>query len=136
MTSMLSPLNPMTWMTARRPSRDRTPTKQVERSPPVSYCRRLPASRIVSLPPEAIAEAARGFDRAAALDSLGIIGRREHVPLVVGQLKADDAYVRLCAAEALDRMGTRAAVSAVAAVENDPDMRVRLQAAKCLAAHG
>ncbi len=76
------------------------------------------------------------FDRAAALDSLGLIGRREHVSLIADQLKAKDSYVRLCAAEALDRIGTGAAVAAVANVKNDPDMRVRLQAAKCLAAHG
>lgn len=83
-----------------------------------------------------VAGAVDPFDRAAALDSLGIVGRAEYAPLVAAQLGATDAYVRLCAAEALDRIGGREAVAAVARLRDDPDLRVRLQVAKSLAAHG
>ena len=54
---------------------------------------------------------------------------------VVTQLGAENPYVRLCAVEALDRIGTDRAVAAVADHRDDPDRRVQLQAAKCLAAH-
>ncbi|MBN2582269.1 MAG: HEAT repeat domain-containing protein [Planctomycetes bacterium] len=75
------------------------------------------------------------FDRAAALDSLGLVGGNEHVDLIAAQTTDDDAYVRLCAVEALDRIGTDRAVAAAAARADDPDLRVQLQAAKTLAAH-
>lgn len=88
---------------------------------------------------ERIAEAARSakddFDRAAALDSLGVIARVRYVGLIAEQSSSKNPYVRLCAAGALDRIGTRAAISAAARRQNDPDLRVRLQIAKCLAAH-
>jgi len=87
---------------------------------------------------EAIARAAASadpFDRAAALDSLGAIRRTEYVPTVIQQLKSPNAYVRLCAAAALGAIGDEGGTTAVARLRNDPDMRVRLQVATCLAAH-
>ena len=88
---------------------------------------------------EAIARAAGcaadPFDRAAALDSLGAIRRAEFVPVAIEQLRSPDAYVRLCAAAALDAIGDERGIGAVSRLRNDPDMRVRLQAVKCLAAH-
>jgi len=88
---------------------------------------------------EAVARAARQepdpFDRAAALDSLGVLARDEYAPAAVEALQESDAYVRLAAAAALDRIGSPRAVDAVRTVRHDRDLRVRLQAAKCLAAH-
>jgi HEAT repeat protein len=88
---------------------------------------------------QVVAEAADStpdlFDRAAALDSLGSLGRQDHVPIAARQLKSDDAYVRLCAVEALDRIGSADAVAAVRQRANDPDLRVRMSVAACLAAH-
>jgi HEAT repeat protein len=88
---------------------------------------------------ESVARAAREardpFDRAAALDSLGVLARDEYAPAAIAALRESDAYVRLAAAAALDRIGSTRAVDAVRTVRHDSDLRVRLQAAKCLAAH-
>jgi HEAT repeat protein len=75
------------------------------------------------------------FDRAAALESLGLLRRAEDAPLAAAQLQAADPYVRLCAAEALERIGTTEALAAVAAARSDTNLRVRMAVEKCLAAH-
>ena len=80
--------------------------------------------------------AADPFDRAAALDSLGALARAEYAATAIAGLSDADAYVRLAAAAALDRIGSREAVAAVTGVRNDPSLRVRLQAVKCLATRG
>jgi HEAT repeat protein len=82
----------------------------------------------------AVTEAPEAFDRAAALDSLGIIARAQDVPLAAARLADADAYVRLCAAEALGRIGTAEAIAAVRNARADADLRVRLQAETILAA--
>ena len=82
----------------------------------------------------AVEAAPSAFDRAAALDSLGVVGEPEHVSVAAAALRSSEAYVRQCAVEALDRLGTAAAVQAVRPLRDDPDVRVRLQVAKCLAA--
>jgi len=73
------------------------------------------------------------FDRAASIESLGMIGGTEHLKLIIKAAAADDPYLRLCAVEALERIGTTAAIDAVRERTKDGDMRVRMQVAKCLA---
>ncbi|MEX0887143.1 MAG: HEAT repeat domain-containing protein [Phycisphaeraceae bacterium] len=89
----------------------------------------------VSTIASAVDEAESAFDRAAALDSLGVVGDAEHVSPAAAALRSGEAYVRQCAVEALDRLGTDAAVEAARTAREDPNVRVRLQVAKCLAAH-
>jgi HEAT repeat protein len=88
---------------------------------------------------QAIAEMASScsdaFDRAAALDSLGVLATRKYAPQAAGQLQSPDPYVRLCAVEALDRMGAGDLAAGVAALSDDPSLRVRLSAAKFLAVY-
>jgi len=75
------------------------------------------------------------FDKAAAVESLGALGAADHLGVVIRSAGAEDPYLRLCAVEALDRIGTPAAIEAAGRRMDDPDMRVRMQAAKCIAAH-
>jgi len=88
--------------------------------------------------PEPIAtlaeSAADPFDRAAALEALGLLGDARSAPVAIAALSDADGYVRLCAAEALDRIGGDEAAEAVSRVVDDGDIRVRLQAAKFAAA--
>ncbi|HOI56570.1 MAG TPA: HEAT repeat domain-containing protein [Phycisphaerae bacterium] len=77
------------------------------------------------------------FDRAAAVEALGLLGHKDDLPTVLAQADHDDAYVRLCAVEAADRIAPTARnVTALARrlADDDPDPRVQLQAAKLLAA--
>jgi len=77
------------------------------------------------------------FDRAAAVEGLGLLGHKDDLPTVLAQASHDDAYVRLCAVEAADRIAPTARnVTALARrlADNDPDPRVQLQAAKLLVA--
>ncbi|MBN2583629.1 MAG: HEAT repeat domain-containing protein, partial [Planctomycetes bacterium] len=90
------------------------------------------------LPPITLAaeSAADPFDRAAAVEALGLLGHKDDLATVLGQIDHADAYVRLCTVEAADRIDSSAAkVTQLAArlADADPDARVRLQAAKLLA---
>jgi HEAT repeat protein len=78
--------------------------------------------------------AADPFDRASAVEALGLLGLREGVPLLRLRLADSDAYVRRCAIEALERLDAPAARDAVAKRLTDPDPLVCLQAAKFMAA--
>jgi HEAT repeat protein len=77
------------------------------------------------------------FDRAAALDSLGVLRRHKDLRLIRSHLRASDPYERLCAVAALGQFAGTAAVNdaraAVVPLRDDDDERVRLQAAASLA---
>jgi HEAT repeat protein len=73
------------------------------------------------------------FDRAVAVEALGRLGREEDLELVASQLGHRDPYVRQCAVESLDDIGGQQAHDAVSQRMDDPDLRVRLQAAKFFA---
>lgn len=74
------------------------------------------------------------FDRAVAVEALGIAGDATRADVVASQLAHADAYVRQCALEALERMGAPGARAAAERAAGDASIRVRLQAAKLLAA--
>ena len=85
---------------------------------------------------DAVVAAATGpddaFDRAVAIESLGLAGHAEHVSVAERALNEDDEYVRQCAVEALERLGADA--DCVAACRHDASIRVRMQAEKFFAA--
>jgi HEAT repeat protein len=87
-----------------------------------------------------IAEAAGSlddaFDRAAAVEALGLVGDAAGAETLEAQLGHADAYVRQCAIEALERVGAPGAKEAAERMLGDESIRVRLQAAKRLAAAG
>jgi len=72
------------------------------------------------------------FDRAAAIEAVGLLGAAESFAVALSALADCDPYVRLCAVEALDRIGGHDAGPAVRRLEDDPEIRVRLQVAKFL----
>jgi len=74
------------------------------------------------------------FDTAVALQALGEVGRAEDVDRVAGHLGCDDPYVRQMAIEALERIDAEGAAQRVQPLRDDPDIGVRLQAAKLYAA--
>jgi len=74
------------------------------------------------------------FDRAVAIEALGLVGGKEHGPVVARQLREADPYVRQCALEALERIDPGAAGRAAQRLVKDKALRVQLQAAKVLAA--
>ena len=74
------------------------------------------------------------FERATALESLGLMELRDAIPVLIEALGHPHFYVRQCAIEALDRIGGPEAGEAVARVWQDETGRPRLQAAKFLAA--
>ncbi|NLF32723.1 MAG: HEAT repeat domain-containing protein [Planctomycetes bacterium] len=76
------------------------------------------------------------FDRAAAVESLGLLGDVSALTILQQHSKHDDPYVRLCAVEALERLGTPAALAAAGERAGDEDLRVRMQVAKAMAANG
>jgi HEAT repeat protein len=84
---------------------------------------------------KAARSAADDLDRAAAVESLGLLGRRENAPLLLGLLRSADPFLRLSAVEALDRLGGgRVVALEVATCLRDENVRVRLCAAKFMAA--
>ncbi|HEU4405468.1 MAG TPA: HEAT repeat domain-containing protein [Polyangiaceae bacterium] len=88
------------------------------------------------LRPPIEALAARGLPpplALAALDALGAIGARESVPLLRRYLRHRRADLRLGALRALRRAGGPAAVAALRPALDDPDARVRGEAASALA---
>jgi HEAT repeat protein len=74
--------------------------------------------------------AADPFDRATAIEALGLLGLREHAPLVRLQLAHADPYVRRCAIEALEKLDPAGGKDAVTKCLTDPDGLVCLQASK------
>jgi len=75
------------------------------------------------------------FNRAVAVEALGQLGHKDDLATVLGQAGHADAYVRLCAIEAAERIDRHAAATmAEQRLADDSDERVRLQAAKLLAA--
>lgn len=76
------------------------------------------------------------FDRAAATESLGLLGDVSALEILAQHTRNDDPYVRLCAVEALERLGTPPALVALNERADDKDLRVRMQVAKAMAAHG
>jgi len=74
------------------------------------------------------------FDRATALEALGILGDDAYTAEIEAQLDHAEPYVRQCALEALERVGAPSAVAAAQRALKDKNERVRLQAAKLLAA--
>jgi len=76
------------------------------------------------------------FDRAVAIEALGLLGAGDCSASIADQLTHDDAYVRRCAIEALDRLAGPRAAEMVQPSCKDPDPLVRLQAAKVLAQGG
>ena len=74
------------------------------------------------------------FDRAVAVEALGLLGSAAYAAAVAGQLDHEDAYVRQCALEALERIDPAAAARAAKKADQDDSPRVRLQAARILAA--
>lgn len=74
------------------------------------------------------------FDRAVALEALGTLGDNAYATEIEAQLDHGDPYVRQCALEALERVGAASAQAAAKRALKDPNIRVRLQAAKLLAA--
>jgi HEAT repeat protein len=85
-----------------------------------------------------IAEAAGSlkdaFDRAVAVEALGLAGDPAQAGVIAAQLDHADPYVRQCALEALERLGAGAAQAAAERRLEDDNVRVRLQGAKLLAA--
>jgi len=85
-----------------------------------------------------IAQAAGGlddpFDLAVAVECLGLLEDGEQTGVVERQALHADPYVRQCAVEALERIGGPAAVPVARQRLSDDSPRVRLQAAKLLAA--
>lgn len=76
------------------------------------------------------------FDRAVALEALGVLGDNAYTAEIEAQLDHPEPYVRQCALEALERVGAPSAVAAAQRARKDKNERVRLQAAKLLAAAG
>lgn len=75
------------------------------------------------------------FNRAVAVEALGQLGHKDDFAAVLAQADHADAYVRLCAIEAADRIDRQAAATTAEwRLGDDSDERVRLQAAKLLAA--
>jgi len=83
---------------------------------------------------EMAGKAADAFDRAVAVEALGILGDGQYAAAVSRQLKHADTYVRQCALEALERIDPSRAARAARGMAKDKSPRVRLQAAKILAA--
>jgi len=75
-------------------------------------------------------ETPESFDRAVAIESLGLLGDVSAEPLLRASLDDPDDYVRRCGVEALDRIGA----DGIDTLLEDPDELVRLQAARMLAA--
>jgi HEAT repeat protein len=73
------------------------------------------------------------FDRAVAVESLGLLRHAEDAAVVAKQLNHADAYLRQCVLEALERLDPVAAAKAAKKKLKDASPRVRLQAAKILA---
>ena len=76
------------------------------------------------------------FDRAVALEALGVLGDDAYTAEIEAQLDHADPYVRQCALEALERVGAASVAAAAERALKDENVRVRLQAAKLLAAAG
>jgi len=74
------------------------------------------------------------FDEAVAVEAIGILGRSEDFDLVATRLRHEAPYVRQCAVEALERIDPDAAAERAEACRQDPEIRVRMQAAKLDAA--
>lgn len=74
------------------------------------------------------------FDRATAVEALGLVGDAAGIGAVTAELDHDDPYVRQCALEALERLDVESAVTEAKGRREDENVRVRLQAAKVLAA--
>lgn len=74
------------------------------------------------------------FDRAVAVECLGLLEDETHAGVVERQASHADPYVRQCAVEALDRLGAASAAAVARKRLGDDSLRVRLQAAKLLAA--
>ena len=62
-----------------------------------------------------------------------MIARPHHVALVSRHLAVTDPYERLCAAEALGRIGSAEAMDALKTRTGDSNIRVRMQVAARLA---
>jgi HEAT repeat protein len=89
---------------------------------------------------DAVAEIAKStpddFDRAVAIETLGIIGDPSYTTVANEMLAHQDAYVRQCAVEALDRLEGTSGPSLErlrTIMKDDQSPRVRLQAAKYIA---
>jgi HEAT repeat protein len=80
--------------------------------------------------------AADPFDRAVAIESLGLLRRKKDAAVIRRQIARGDAYLRQCALEALERIDPETAVETAEKMLRDESPRVRHQAAKVLAAHG
>ncbi len=74
------------------------------------------------------------FERAVAVEALGMLRAAEHADTVSATLRDPAPYVRLCAVEAIDRIDAGSAREPALAALRDPAARVRLQGAKVLAA--
>jgi len=74
------------------------------------------------------------FDRAVAVECLGLLAAGDTAEVVERQAAHADPYVRQCAVEALERIGAAAAEPIARRCLGDESPRVRLQAAKLLAA--
>jgi HEAT repeat protein len=76
-----------------------------------------------------VRECEDSFDRAVAVQALGALEQHGDLDLVAGQLEGEDPYVRQCAVEALQRIGTERAEHIVRPCRDDPHVRVRMQTA-------
>ncbi|HUT57740.1 MAG TPA: HEAT repeat domain-containing protein [Phycisphaerae bacterium] len=74
------------------------------------------------------------FDAATAVEALGLLGGTDHEATICACLGHAEPYVRRCAIEAIDRIDCTDATGAVAGGRKDPDVLVRLQAARFFAA--
>ena len=75
------------------------------------------------------ASAEAAFDQAAGVEMLGQARRASDAACLMGQLSHADWYVRVCAVEALDRLGGAEAVAAARGLAADESLRVRMQVA-------
>jgi len=83
---------------------------------------------------EAAARLDDPFERAAAVECLGLLAASAAAGVIERQASHADPYVRQCAIEALDRLGAEAAERVARQRASDDNLRVRLQAAKVMAA--
>lgn len=71
------------------------------------------------------------FERAVAIELAGKVRLAEAAPSIRAQCAHPDAYVRSCAIEALDRLGDATLLGRCEELFEDPEPRVRMQAATC-----
>jgi HEAT repeat protein len=81
-----------------------------------------------------LGEAEDPFDVAAAVETLGLLGLPEHLPVVSGALSHEDAYVRQCAVAAIELMGHEDGPASVLPLRADKSVCVRMQVAKFMLA--